>query len=103
MRINHKEVGLKIRSFATEPNQSRKVATISFKDIPTCVKSPNSQLTFCLDEDEDSHNSDENDGENDSGEDGDIIKRATLITVDTHFQGLTTLKSLRDESKHKLE
>ena len=83
-----------IRSLALSPDRKTKTATVDFESLPTCLHPGNTQWAFELPEGYDT---------NDSEDEDDIISGSPRITIDTHFKGLTILRSFKNVSDHKIE
>jgi hypothetical protein len=83
---------------AISPNQKTRMATVSFKPLPACFSSDRNECSFEI---PDVDNSDAENDHND--DDDDIIPKAPTITIDTHFKGITILRSFKNASKHRVE
>ncbi|MCJ1334037.1 hypothetical protein MMC10_010744 [Thelotrema lepadinum] len=86
---------IQIRSLAVCINQKTKTATIGFRDTPQCLISGKSEWTFTIP-------SSWGEVENDIEDDDDFIPRVPQITIDTHFEGFTVLRSPK-EHDHETE
>jgi hypothetical protein len=80
---------VQIKSLAISPDYKSKTATVDFGTPPACLSLDRP------DRDEWSFNipAIETNAENDEGNDEDLIPRTPTITIDTHFKGITTLRS----------
>jgi hypothetical protein len=88
---------VRVRSLAIGPNQKTKMATVDFKTPPTCFASNRNEWSFEIPD------VDSSDAENDGNDDDDIIPKGPTITIDTHFKGITILRSFKNVSEHKIE
>lgn len=88
---------VKLRSIAISPNRKTKVATVCFSYRPIPLpKRDDGEWHFPIPTGNSSGNSSADD-------DGDNIPQEQSITVDTHFKGLTVLKSFSNLDDHKIE
>lgn len=86
----------KLRSIAISPNRKTKVATVCFGCRPTLLsRKADGEWHFSIPTEENSGNS--------SANDDDIIPREQIITIDSHFKGLTVLQSFSKLDEHKIE
>jgi hypothetical protein len=69
------------------------MATVDCQELPPPLSSDKNQWSFDI---PDSNRSEAED-------DDDIIPMAPVITIDTHFKGLTVLRSFRKPLEHKIE
>ena len=81
--IQDTSAGVSVESLAIDPRRPEQVATITVKQIPVRLSGNKDQWSF-------KH-------PNPTG------NRASNITIDTHFRGLTPFMSSNDASKHKIE
>lgn len=86
---------VQVKSIAISPNQKTKMATVNFQDPPPCLSSDRKEWSFVIPD------VDNSDAEND--DDDDIIPKAPTITIDSHFRGITVLRSFKNVSEHKAE
>jgi len=86
---------VKLRSIAISPTRKTKVATVCFSCRPTLLPPrADGEWHFPIPED--------NTG-NSSSDDEDIIPQEQIITVDSHFKGITVLRSFSKLEEHKIE
>jgi hypothetical protein len=99
LELNGPRHDVQVRSIAIAPNQKTKMATVNFKIPPACFSSDRNEWSFEI------PNVDSSDAENDDDDDDDedIIPKAPTITIDTHFKGITVLRSFKNISEHKIE
>lgn len=86
---------VQVKSIAVSPNQKTKMATVNFQNPPPCLSSDRKEWSFEIPD------VDNSDAEND--DDDDIIPKAPTITIDSHFRGITILRSFKNVSEHKIE
>jgi hypothetical protein len=82
---------------AISPDRKTKIATVNFEAPPVCLLSDRNEWSF------DIPNVDGGEAEKDDDDDDDIIPQAPKITIDTHFNGITILRSFQNASEHKIE
>lgn len=85
---------VQVRSLAISHNRKTQMATANFQTTPLCLSSGGDEWSFDI--------SDFNPS-SDISDDEYVIHRAPKIIVDTHFRGLTILRSFKKSSKHKIE
>ncbi|KFY14696.1 hypothetical protein V492_02454 [Pseudogymnoascus sp. VKM F-4246] len=87
----------KLRSIAISPNRKSKVVTVCFSCRPTLLPSrTDGEWHFPIPT--------ENNGGNGSSEDDDdIIPQEQIITIDSHFKGITVLRSFSKLDEHKID
>jgi len=83
---------VQVRSMAISPDRKTKMATVNLKNPPACFSLNKSEFSFEI--------PDVDIGDED---DDDIIPKAPTITIDTHFNGITILRSFKNVSEHKIE
>jgi hypothetical protein len=89
---------VQIRSIAISLNQKTKIATVDFKNPPAWFSLDRNEWSFEIPD------VDSSDAKNDdTDDDDDIIPKAPTITIDTHFKGITMLRSFKNISEHKIE
>jgi len=88
---------VQVGSLALSPDQNSKTATVDFATPPTCLPRDRDEWSFKIPAIEINAEGDGDDN------DEDFIPRALTITIDTHFRGITTLKSFKKSSDHKIE
>jgi hypothetical protein len=87
---------VKLRSIAISPNRKTKVATVCFGCRPTLLPPrAGGEWHFPIPED--------NTGNSSADDDDDIIPQEQIITVDSHFKGITVLRSFSKLEEHKIE
>lgn len=98
LRLDVTQSGIfKIKSLASSPDRRTKTATADFSIRPTCFPPEMDEWEFQVPD----INSDD---ETDDDDDKDFIpKKVTIITVDSHFHGLTVLRSFKEDSEHTVE
>jgi hypothetical protein len=89
--LDRTQRNVQVRQIAISPDQKTKIATVDFKTPPTCFASDRTEWSFEIPDDESS------DAKND---DTDIIPKAPTITIDTHFKGITILRSFKNVLEH---
>ena|SRR2546423_14695436 len=89
---------VQVRSMAISPDQKTKMATVDFKRPPACFSPDRNEWSFEI-LDVDSSGAENNDNDDDD----DIIPMAPTITIDTHFRGITMLRTFKNVSEHKIE
>ena len=87
---------VRIRSLAISPNLKTKTAIIDFLATPHTLVSERSEWNFTV---PDNHRERKEDEENND----DLAPKSPHITVDTHFRGLTVLRSFGEESDHVVD
>jgi len=88
---------VQIRSLAIDPDRKSKTATIDFVFRPACLSVDRNEWSFEIPDAE--INAADGDGIGDE----DFIPSTPTLTIDTHFKGITTLKSFKDPVDHKIE
>jgi len=88
---------VEVRSIAISPDQKTKMATVNFKTRPACFSSDMNEWSFEIPD------VDNIDAKNDDNDDDDIIPKTPTITIDTHFKGITILRSFKNVSEHTIE
>jgi hypothetical protein len=89
---------VQVRSIAISLDQKTKMATVDFKNLPACFSLDRNEWSFEIPD------VDGSDAKNDdTDDDDDIIPKAPTITIDTHFKGITILRSFKNISEHKIE
>jgi hypothetical protein len=91
---------VQVRPLAISPNQKTKIATVDFKTPPACFTSDRNEWSFEIPDDESSGAKNDDDDDDD---DIDIIPKALTITIDTHFKGITILRSFKNVLEHNVE
>ncbi|KFY62216.1 hypothetical protein V497_02506 [Pseudogymnoascus sp. VKM F-4516 (FW-969)] len=87
---------VKLRSIAISPNRKTKVATVCFSCRPTLLPPrAGGEWHFPIPED--------NTGNSSADDDDDIIPQEQIITVDSHFKGITVLRSFSKLEEHKID
>jgi hypothetical protein len=98
LQLGGTQGAVQVRSIATSLDQKSKMATVDFTNRPACFSSDRNEWSFEIPE------VDSGDAQNkDIDDDDDIIPRAPTITIDTHFKGITILRSFKNVSEHKVE
>jgi hypothetical protein len=97
LRLDGTRSPIQIRSMAISSNRKTKIATVNFKIPPACLLSNRNEWSFEI------PNANGSDAENDNDDNDDIIPQASTITIDTHFNGITILRSFQNVSEHKIE
>lgn len=92
---------VQVKSIAISPNQKTKMATVNFQDPPPCLSSGRKECSFEIPDAFEVPDVDNSDTDND--DDDDIIPKAPEITIDSHFRGITILRSFKNISEHKIE
>jgi hypothetical protein len=85
---------------AISPDQKTKMATVNFKYPPPYLLSDRNEWAFEI---PDSDSTDFENGNDDDDDDDEIIPKPPTITIDTHFKGITILRSFKNVSEHKIE
>ncbi|KFX91129.1 hypothetical protein O988_07900 [Pseudogymnoascus sp. VKM F-3808] len=86
-----------LRSIAISPNRKTKVATVCFRCRPILLPPrPDGEWHFPIPTDNNSENSSADD-------DDDIIRQEQIVTVDSHFKGITVLRSFSKLDEHKID
>lgn len=90
---------VQVRSMATSLDQKTKMATVNFKIPPAGFSSDRNEWLFEIPD------VDSSDTENDDNDDDDdfIPKASPTISIDTHFRGITILRSFKNVSEHRIE
>src|SRR5271156_53737 len=88
---------VEVRSIAISPDQKTKMATVNFKTRPACFQSDMNEWSFEIPD------VDNIDAKNNDNDDDDIIPKTPTITTDTHFRGITILRSFKNVSEHTIE
>jgi uncharacterized DUF497 family protein len=87
---------VKLRSIAISPNRKTKVATVCFSCRPTLLPPrADGEWHFPIPAENNGGNSSDDD-------DDDIIPQEQIITVDSHFKGITVLRSFSKLDEHKI-
>ncbi|OBT69998.1 hypothetical protein VE03_00646 [Pseudogymnoascus sp. 23342-1-I1] len=87
----------KLRSIAISPNRKTKVATVCFSYRPTPLpERANREWHFPIP-------TENNSGNSSPDEDDDIIPQEQIITIDSHFKGITVLRSFSNLDEHKID
>jgi hypothetical protein len=76
------------------------MATAEFKPPPPCFTTKRSEWSFEIPDNERSYSKNDDDDDDD---DDDVIPKAPTITIDTHFKGITILRSFKNVLEHKIE
>ena len=97
LRLGETHGTVKLMSMAISPDRKTKVATVNFKNSPTCLSPDRNEWSFGI---PDAKSSDA-DIENDDGDD--VIPKAPVITINTHFTGITMFRSFKNASEHRVE
>jgi hypothetical protein len=91
---------VQIRSMAISPDQKTKMATVNFKIPPARFSSDRNEWSFEI---PDVDSSDAENDDNDDDDDDFIPKASPTVSIDTHFKGITILRSFKNVSEHKIE
>ncbi|OBT77481.1 hypothetical protein VF21_05279 [Pseudogymnoascus sp. 05NY08] len=97
LQLDKAEISVKLRSIAISPNRKTKVATVSFSCRPILLP-PRA--------DEEWHfpiPTESNSGDSSADDDDDIISQEQIITVDSHFKGITVLRSYSKLDQHRTD
>ena len=99
LELNGTRRDVQVRSMAISPDQKTKMATVNFKIPPARFSSDRNEWLF------ENPDDDSSDAENDDNDDDDdfIPKASPTISIDTHFKGITILRSFKNVSEHKVE
>jgi hypothetical protein len=99
LELNGTRRDVQVRSMAISPDQKTKMATVNFKIPPARFSSDRHEWLFEIPD------NDSSDAENDDNDDDDdfIPKASPTISIDTHFKGITILRSFNNVSEHKIE
>ncbi|KFY64655.1 hypothetical protein V496_03120 [Pseudogymnoascus sp. VKM F-4515 (FW-2607)] len=88
---------VKLRSIAISPNRKTKVATVCFNCRPTLLPPrANEEWHFPIP-------TESNSGNSSADDDDDIIPQEQIITIDSHFKGITVLRSFSKLDEHKID
>ncbi|KFZ08657.1 hypothetical protein V501_05861 [Pseudogymnoascus sp. VKM F-4519 (FW-2642)] len=88
---------VKLRSIAISPNRRTRVATVCFSCLPILLPpKADGEWHFPIPTENNSENSSTDD-------DDDIIPQEQIITVDSHFKGITVLRSFSKLDEHKID
>ncbi|KAF8849681.1 hypothetical protein BDZ45DRAFT_227669 [Acephala macrosclerotiorum] len=96
LRLGDTHSTVKLMSMAISPDRKTKVATVNFENSPTCLSPDRNEWSFEI------PNAKSGDAETENDDD-DIILKAPVITIDTHFTGITILRSFKNLSEHRVE
>lgn len=88
---------VQIRSLAINPDRTSKTATVDFEVSPASLSLDRNEWSFRIPDIE--INAENEEGVNDE----DFIPRTPTLTIDSHFKGITTLRSFKNPSDHKIE
>lgn len=88
---------VKLRSIAISPNRKTKVVTVCFSCRPELLP-PRASREWHF-----SIPTENNGGNSSTFDDDDIVPQEQIITVDSHFKGITVLRSFRKLDEHKIE
>jgi hypothetical protein len=95
LELDGTQDAVQVKSLAMSPNHKTKMATVDFRTQPARLSSSRYKWHFDI---PGSY------AENNGGEDDDdIIPKPPKITIDTHFKGITVLRSFKNVSQHKIE
>lgn len=88
---------VKLRSIAISPNRKTKLATACFSCRPILLPpKADGEWHFPIP-------TENNSGNSSADSDDDIISQEQIITVDSHFKGITVLRSFSKLDDHKIE
>ena len=94
LEIDGPQNTVQVKSLAMNLDQKTKTATVEFRtpsaNLPT-GKGERSFEIFDYETDDDRY------------DDDDIVPNAPMITIDSHFRGITVLRSFKNPSEHKIE
>ena len=75
------------------PDQKSQMATVGFQRHPDSLPPDKKEWSIDICQDEN----------NESDDDNDVFPAAPTITFDTHFKGITVLRSFKEASEHEIE
>ena len=93
---NKRQNVFEVKSLALDLDQKTKTATVDFESLPSRLPPDKNEWTFDLPEECSNQNSDGSDED-------DVVLAPQRLTIDTHFKGLTILRSFEKLSDHKVE
>lgn len=96
LETDHTTVALK--SLAISADGQTKTAVFSSSENHDLLSPEQSEWAFPI-----SDGYDKEEQNNQNSDDDDLVPRGLTITIDTHFRGLTVLRSFSKESDHKTE
>ncbi|KFY22657.1 hypothetical protein V493_06435 [Pseudogymnoascus sp. VKM F-4281 (FW-2241)] len=94
LQLDKAETSVKLRSIAISPNRKTKVATVSFTNRPILLP-PRADREWHFPIFTESNSS--------ADDDDDIIPQEQIITVDSHFKGITVLRSFSKVDEHRID
>ena len=75
------------------PDQKSRMATVCFQRHPDSLPPDEKEWSIDIRQDENDESDDDND----------VFPAAPTITLDTHFKGITVLRSFKEASEHEIE